>query len=246
MEINHIGISRAEQMRDLWYRGGVEQRDSCSLSLAVFDLDGTLVEFEHEHFAQQIEVTLNKLKLFAPPRDAILRLINEHKVSSLFTGVEQMRSFWTNFEEGEPPPPRAFERSLESLEKVVAQGLDVVIATARKTPPDVMRSRLAHTGLNNHIEVIYTFHDTGWLDKVEQLRTVCRAHSTEPRHAMMVGDTEDDMRSAQMVGFGLRLGMLTGITPEERLRVHKPHKLLKCISEVPGALSDFRAGILSA
>ena len=209
------------------------------LRLAVFDLDGTLVELELEHFAQQIETTLHKMKLYCPSRDKLLEVVAAHKFSTLFESIEQQNAFWHAYEEGEVPTPKLFDRSLVAVEAVVARGMDVAIATARKTNTQEMRSRLEHTGLMKHVELLSTFHGTGWKDKTEQLRQVCKAHRIEPRAAMMVGDTEDDLKSSRDVGFGLRLGMSTGVTPVERLQVHKPFRILSCIGEVPSTIDEY-------
>jgi phosphoglycolate phosphatase-like HAD superfamily hydrolase len=56
---------------------------------------------------------------------------------------------------------------------------------------------------------------------------------------MMVGDTEDDMQSSLLVGYGLRVAMMTGLTSAERLRAHKPHRVLGCIGEVPLVIDEY-------
>lgn len=223
----------------MWYAEIVKMDVPKPLQLAVFDLDGTLVQLEHDHFAQQIEVTLSKMRLHVPPRPEILALINGHRLAALFTGPSQRELFWSHYEEGDPPPPRVFERSIEALDGAVARGLAVSVATARKVHHEELAKRLRSTGLLRHIELISTFHNTGWLDKVEQLRQVCKSHAVEPRRAMMVGDTEDDMQSSLLVGYGLRVAMKTGLTSAERLRAHKPHRVLGCIGEVPLVIDEY-------
>lgn len=230
----------------LCYQRYVESNSKQPLKLVVFDLDGTLVELELEHFAQQIELTLGKVGLYSPPREKLLELVHKHDVNSLFTSVEETKHFWNNYEDGEIPPPRLFERSLSTVEEVVARGLDVAIATARKYHRDELRRVLQHTGLMKHIDIVSTWHGENWLDKVEQLRKLCKDHLVEPRRCTMVGDTEDDMRSSRSVGFGLRLAMNTGITPVARLQVHKPHRILSCIGEVPPTLDEHsQVGVLT-
>ena len=55
-----------------------------NLSLAVFDLDGTLVELEIEHFIDHaIEVT-NKLGFPVPTRERIRHLMHTHTIEELF------------------------------------------------------------------------------------------------------------------------------------------------------------------
>lgn len=209
------------------------------LRLAVFDLDGTLIELNHEHFAQQIELTMGKLGIFCPPRARILDLIHRQRISSLFSGESEQEAFWSRYDDGECPPPRLFERSLEAVEAVASRGLTVAIATARFNDTDEIRRNLASTGLLRHVTCISTFHGTSWRSKETQLRLVCREHRLDPKAAMMVGDSEDDLRSALNVGFGLRLGKLGTLTPPERLLAHRPWRVLSCIGEVPGEVDRY-------
>ncbi len=213
------------------------------LKLAVFDLDGTLIELEHEHLAQRIEITLQRMSLFCPPQAEILGLIREHKVNTLFSSAGERAAFWDNYTEGECPPVRLFDKSLATIEEVVSRGLQTAIATARVTRHDEMREHLAASGLLRHVSCITTFYGTEWKDKEEQLRGLCKSHGVEPKASMMVGDSEDDLRSSRNVGFSLRLGKVNGITHPERLLVHRPKKLISCISEVPAAVDEYHESL---
>ncbi len=214
------------------------QYSGTRLRLAVFDLDGTLVELDREHFVGQIAKTLEKLGLFCPVRTVLRELVRGHAVNSMFSAPGERERFWAHYEEGELPPPRAFSRAVETVDALVSRGMAVAIATARKSHCEEVRQQLHPTGLTRHTTIISTFHGSDWTDKIEQLRGVCRDAGVKPVASLMVGDSEDDMRSSLHVGFPLRLAIGNGAASHERLRAARPSRILSCISEVPGALDE--------
>jgi phosphoglycolate phosphatase-like HAD superfamily hydrolase len=58
---------------------------------------------------------------------------------------------------------------------------------------------------------------------------------------MMVGDSIDDMRSAAVCGFGLRIGLLNGMHTNEVLLSARPDYLVDSVTEVPAVLDTHSA-----
>lgn len=210
------------------------------LKLAIFDLDGTLVELEHEHYTAQVSVSLTAMGMPCPSHPEIRRMIDCHDLSPLFENSRQEFEFWKNFDEGEPPPMRLFEPSLSTISNILDRGLDIAVATARLESRDEVRRKLRHTGLLNHIDFISTFYGTSWKDKIEQISLTCSHHGVHPSHSMMVGDGPGDMMSAAAVGCCLRLAIKNGCTPIDSILLHKPHAVLDCIGEVPQHVDEYR------
>ena len=205
---------------------------------ALFDLDGTLVHLEHEHYAERIHITLHKLSMPAPPAIEILQRVNNHALKTLFESPEHERAFWDAYEDGELPTVRAFERSIHALEGAIDRGLHVAIATARRDHEQDLRDRLRHTGILKHTHFLSTFHQTGWANKVEQLRQVCQRFNVEPSSSLMVGDSQDDMRSSKALGFGLRLAINNGLPWHSLVLAENPDRVLHCVGEVPSAIDE--------
>lgn len=223
----------------LWYRKCMGKDGKPELSLAVFDLDGTLVELEIEHFIDHaIEVT-RSLGFTVPTRARIRHLMRTHTIEELFPVEERERcihQYWHSYDARQIPAPRLIEGSLATLEEMVARGFDLAIATARAVQADVLREILRPTGITNHVEFLSTWWDTGWTEKREQLVGLCREHRIDPVQAIMVGDSIDDMRSSASCGFGLRVGLLNGMHTHEVLLSAQPDYLIESVAEVPSVL----------
>jgi len=224
--------------------GPMETSTTSDLSLAVFDLDGTLVELEIEHFIDHaIEVT-GRLGFPVPTRERIRHLMRTHTIEELFPAEERERAiheYWHAYDARRIPAPRLIEGALATLEEMVARGFDLAIATARTVQADELREILRPTGITNHIEFLSTWWETGWTEKREQLLRLCREHRIQPTRAMMVGDSIDDMRSAAVCGFGLRIGLLNGMHTNEVLLSVQPDYLIDSVTEVPTVLDKHLA-----
>lgn len=211
------------------------------LQLAVFDLDGTLVELEIEHFIDHaIEVT-SSLGLEVPSRQHVRHLMQTHSIQELFPPEERERAvhaYWHRYDARQIPAPRLIDGALATLEEMVARGFDLAIATARTIQADELREILRPTGITRHVEFLSTWWNTGWTEKQAQLATLCREHQVEPAGALMVGDSLDDMRSSRAVGFGLRLALVNGMHHPDVLLSEKPDRLINSIEEVPSVIDE--------
>ncbi|MEY4668756.1 MAG: hypothetical protein RL518_1455 [Pseudomonadota bacterium] len=214
-------------------------RKPSDLSLAVFDLDGTLVELEIEHFIDHAVETTRSLGFPVPTRERIRQLMHSHTIEELFppeAREEAVHKYWHSYDAREIPAPRLIEGALATLEEMVARGFDLAIATARTVQAEELREILRPTGITNHVEFLSTWWNTGWTEKREQLFGLCREHRIDPSKAMMVGDSLDDMRSSSSCGFGLRIGLLHGIHSHEVLMSAQPDYVVDSVTKVPPIL----------
>ena len=226
----------------LYYRGTVNQMSdprACPLRLGVFDLDGTLVELEIEHFVDHAIAVTTSLGFEVPSREHIRHLMRTHRIEELFPAAERekaVHAYWHHYDARQIPAPRLIDGALATLEEMVARGFDLAIATARTVQAEELHEILRPTGITNHVEFLSTWWNTGWTHKQQQLERLCRDHSVDPSQALMVGDSIDDMRSAQACGFGLRVGLLNGMHHRDVLSSVQPHYLVESVVQVPGVL----------
>ncbi len=215
------------------------------LKLAVFDLDGTLVELEIEHFIDHAVTTTRNLGMEVPSREHIRHLMRTHSIDQLFPPEEReraLKAYWHNYDARQIPAPRLIDGALATLEEMVSRGLDLAIATARTVHADELGEILRPTGIMNHVEFVSTWWGTDWTHKSEQLKTLCRNHRIEPVQALMVGDSVDDMRSSRACGFGLRVALLNGMHHRDILSAESPDHLIESIEEVPTLVDQHRVG----
>lgn len=204
--------------------------------LGVFDLDGTLVELEIEHFIDHAMQVTKNLGCIVPSRAHIRHLMRNHRIEELFPVElrdEGIRKYWHSYDARQIPAPRLIDGALATLEEMVACGCDLAIATARTVHEDELREVLRPTGILNHVEFLSTWWQTGWTGKVEQLRRICHQHKVEPVRALMVGDSRDDMKSAEESGFGLRIALRGGLHHDDVLAATNPNYIVDGIIEVP-------------
>ena len=209
------------------------------ISLAVFDLDGTLVELEIEHFIDHAIAAMEKLGFPVPSRERIRHLMRTHRIEELFPPEERERAiqtYWHSYDARQIPAPRLIDGALATLEEMVARGFDLAIATARTVQADELREILRPSGITHHVEFLSTWWNTSWTEKREQLVGLCREHRIDPCRAMMVGDSIDDMRSASSCGFALRIGLLNGMHTREVLMSANPDYLVESVIAVPSVL----------
>lgn len=220
----------------VWSMGMITKPE---FSLAVFDLDGTLVELELEHFIDHAIAVTTRLGFAVPTRERIHHLMRSHSIEELFPPEAResaIREYWHAYDARQIPAPRLIEGALATLEDMVSRGFDLAIATARSVHADELREILRPTGIIHHVEFLSTWWKTGWTEKREQLFGLCREHRVEPGQAIMVGDSIDDMRSAGACGFGLRIGLLQGMHTHEVLESARPDYLVHSVTEVPSVL----------
>lgn len=217
-----------------------------TLSLAVFDLDGTLVELEIEHFIDHaIEVTAS-LGFEVPSRERIRHLMHTHTIEELFPPEERKRAlhaYWHRYDARQIPGPRLIDGALATLEEMVSKGFELAIATARTVQADELREILRPTGITHHVEFLSTWWGTGWTEKREQLLALCKDHGMLPSGALMVGDSVDDMRSSRACGFGMRIALLNGMHHRDVLLTEQPDHLVDSIAEVPSIIDLYNQSL---
>ena len=90
-----------------------------------------------------------------------------------------------------------------------------------------------------HISVLSTFRDQGWVDKTIQLGEICTELKISPINSLMVGDVVGDIVSASQAGFGLTVGVLTGEFGFDELQASQPDAILAHVGELPYLLDQY-------
>lgn len=211
--------------------------------LAIFDLDGTLIHFEHDFIFEKLLAYLPGHGYGHITRAELERLFSENRLFD-FVPEKDRHSFGHVFFQGidlsEVPKAQVLDGAPEVLAMLVERGLKVAIATARAEMREDFKDELRALGVLKHISIVSTRdpHDPHWRDKRGQLKAVCSEADIVPAHALMAGDMPEDIRAAHLAGLGHGIGLLSGGIRAEVLQAEKPHVILPSISSIPEYLSS--------
>lgn len=210
--------------------------------LVIFDLDGTLIEYEHEFLYREFLQIVRQHGVDDLTEDTVAA---HHSRDDLFgcIPVESQRiaverTFVEHFRDYNKPPARLLPGALETLDYLATRGAKLAIATARAELPDLIRENLRHTGLLRWIDCITarSCRTLPWRDKSEQIREACAHAGVVASGSFMVGDNPSDAFSAHASGVGGIVAVRTGRIVEELLRGAQPHLILDSVRELPASL----------
>lgn len=212
--------------------------------LAIFDLDGTLIDYEHDFLYTEL---LRIVRRFGLDHLTEETLAFHHHRDNMFgcidcpdtrSAVEE--AFIREFREEAKPAARLLPGALETLDYLATRKVPLAIATARAQLPESIRTDLKHTGLLSRIDCIASrsCRSLTWRDKSEQILTACRHAAVPPANSFMVGDNPTDSISARAVGIGGIIAVRSGHVIDELLLEPEPHHLLDSVQDIPDLLRE--------
>lgn len=205
----------------------------------LFDLDGTLVEFHFEFLWSETERILAALEYEPVARPVMqdafsdcdyFRIIADHNGDR----SEFVKTFWQMWDWDRCPAPQALPFSKMLLEILARNGIPVAVVTARPVPAETISEQLRACGLLPYVDHVEThFAKEGqWSDKRLSMARSLEELGVRPFEAMMVGDTPHDILSAQKVGIGSTVALLSGGIRREILEKTSPDLLLESVGEL--------------
>lgn len=210
--------------------------------LAIFDLDGTLIDYEHDFLYTEV---LRVIRTFGLNHITEETLAFHHHRDDMFGCIESadLRSaieaaFVNQFREEVKPAARLLPGALETLDYLATRNVSLAIATARAQLPESIREDLQHTGLLKRIDCIASrsCRTMTWRDKSQQIRTACQHAAVPPDQSFMVGDNPSDSVSARAAGIGGIIAVRSGYVIDELLLQPDPHHLLDSVRDIPDIL----------
>ncbi len=205
--------------------------------LAIFDLDGTLIEFEDEYFYPEALKIISKLG-FPKITKEDLREYWSHNNFFGFVPEEQRQEFAHTFheiyDEDTLPPPRPFAGTVETLEHLLQHGIKIAIATARTSMAEELELSLHGSGLLKYISLVSTRGPQvrTWRDKTEQILSICTELQVLPTQSFMAGDAPVDIISAKQAQLSFSIALLSGGIREDVLKGTNPDLILEDVSHI--------------
>ncbi len=217
---------------------------SAPLRLAVFDLDGTIVN-STANIVRAVNEAAALMKLDAPGAHEIPRVIGlslTEALGRLFPALESPRlleldqayrecfvRFRTEPHFDEP----LFDGTHAVLDALDAEGILLGIATGKAMRG--VRHVLDRHGLSNRFVTIQTPEHAPGKPHPEMLYRAMAETGVDPAHTVMIGDTSFDILMARAAGVSA-LGVAWGNHPVQELEAAGAHRLVDRLSDLMHAI----------
>lgn len=209
--------------------------------LLVFDWDGTLMDSE-ARICGAFAAAAADLGIEAPPRErlrAIIGLGLHDALAELFPDRpdlptrELVERYRVHFLAEQGPPMPLFPSAEAVLSDLGSRGYLLAVATGKSRRG--LDRALASSGLAARF-VATRCADEAWPKPHPQmLLDLLEATGTEAGEALMIGDTEYDLRMAAAAGVDAA-GVSWGVHDRCRLEPHRPLRVLDSLAEIPAWL----------
>lgn len=200
----------------------------------IFDWDGTLLN-SADHIAQCICEGFDAVGLEPPTMDEARNIIGLGMVEAiqfLRPGIEQelivriREAYAERFFSKQPTRDDLFDGVMETLETAASQGFKLAIATGKSRPGmDVVLRQL---DMARQFHVVRCADETRSKPHPLMLEEILRELRLPVERALMIGDTEYDMKMAHSIQMD-RLAVSYGVHCRERLLAHDP---IACIDSM--------------
>ncbi len=213
-----------------------------AVQLIVFDWDGTLMDSETQ-IVHALQASIQDMALEERSIDECRNIIGlglQEAIDELYPGqedgftarfVERYRQHWFSSAHHSD----LFPGSRETLTLLKDAGFMLGVATGKgRTGLDRV---LADTGLGDLFTVTRCSDETRSKPHPQMLQEILQETGIKPRHALMVGDTEYDLKMANNAGMW-PVAVNYGVHTPERLLEHKPLVCLDTITELVDWLAE--------
>ncbi len=217
---------------------------SAPLRLAVFDLDGTIVN-STANIVRAVNEAAGLLKIDAPGAHEIPRVIGlslTEALAQLFPGLERprlleldqtSRDCFTRFRTEPHFDEPLFDGTHEVLDALDAEGVLLGIATGKGMRG--VRHVLERHGLSDRFVTIQTPEQAPGKPNPEMLFRAMAETGADRAHTVMIGDTSFDILMARAAGVSA-LGVAWGNHPTSELEAAGAHRLVDRFADLMHAV----------
>jgi len=227
---------------------------SAPLRLAVFDLDGTIVDSQ-ANIIRAVGEVAKILGLKGPPREEVPRVIGlslGEALAQLFPGVDadthtsldrEYREAFVRLRASPDYREPLFDGTHEALDALEKEGFLLGIATG-KAKRGVNHVLNLH-GLTGRFVTVQTPEDAPGKPHPGMILRAMAETGVEPGNTVMIGDTAYDIQMARAAGVGA-IGVSWGNHPVTELQAAGAHRLIDRLSDLLHAVQALTAPVRAA
>lgn len=220
-----------------------------ALRLAVFDVDGTLVDSQG-HILAAMAAAFAAVGAALPAREAVLGIVGLSlpvAVATLAPGiaaedrlrlVEAYKDHFADLRRQGATP--VFPGAAELLAQLAACD-DLLLGVATGKSRRGLMHLLEETGWRGHFVTLQVADDHPSKPDPSMLRAALADTGVSPEAAVMIGDTDYDIAMGRAAGVGT-IGVTWGYHPADRLGAAGPGRIVADFAALGAALDDFRRG----
>jgi len=217
------------------------------ISLAILDLDMTLVDTLHRFYIVYNEVRklygLRKIKY-----EEFLENFRKDRLTEILEPLSQKErtSFWKKFRRiyshYRSIHDKPYEGAKEALMYLRKKNIKAVVTTGREIEPKYIWNELDSYGLSAYVNKVYTLIQQDPSDedllfsRKGVLALILKEYGVNPCEAIFVADYWVDMESGRKVGV-ITVGVLTGLKDKLTLIKHGAQYVITGIWELPSLLN---------
>ena len=203
----------------------------------VFDWDGTLMDSQG-HIVACLDKALRAVDVEPGPPAELARVIGLglfEALASLLPGADNAtvhtacEAFREEFLSAKPGASTLFPDVETTLRGLREMGFHLAVATGKSRRG--LDKNLAETGLDELFAVTRCADETASKPHPQMLEEILVDLDTDPRRAIMIGDTAFDLQMAANAGMSA-LGVSYGVHPVEELRQHQPLAIMDSVREI--------------
>jgi phosphoglycolate phosphatase len=213
------------------------------IDLIVFDWDGTLMD-SAARIVACLQAAIAQTGLPALPARRLRGIIGlglHEAMVELYPGepAARLRGLADAYRQRYLTDRTLEERLFDGAERVVAglaqSHLQLAVATGKSRPG--LDRALDRTGLGRYFGATRCADEAPSKPNPHMLEDIMDFLGVEPGNTLMVGDTEFDLAMARSAG-AHSVGVTYGVHPPERLRPHRPLRLIDTLEELPALMRD--------
>jgi phosphoglycolate phosphatase-like HAD superfamily hydrolase len=209
--------------------------------LAIFDLDGTLIQLQRAAFVDAVGRLCADFRYRITRQELHLLLSSEN----MFGFAEPDDRCWLELVFWDRYAPREqvwvpVPGAAGALRYLRTAGVRTAVATGRRCESGDVRAVLAVVGLAHLIDDVMSAGVAGRVDKATMMRQLCERASCVADAALAIGDTSADVRAARDARLGMVIAVCSGQIQRRVLDGSGPDLVLRSVAELPGWVPGLR------